>query len=933
MAENMDFDAYCNLLYQNLARHACYPRTETDGAGPSINKNGVFFPEGTAEEALSIRKLGHLFNHILRSGSPACRDISGTAANLAQRVVERELRKLPIDNFTFVKSILGSDATTALFLEKQYEFLAPVIKKYEEVKGDFRRVPYVRERLIGRGSFGMVYEVEISPQHFQDETGLSNLKNLPLARKDFVLSSWDKAYDKEREVLREIVRNGKKNDNIMESWGSLEFGTTYSLFMPLADCDLMKYMESRSPPQSLTEKAAFIKCAVDLSGAIAFLHDQLESPFYEKLSCIHMDLKPQNILVVINSKGEQTWKVSDFNMSRVKGSKRISDNEHLQLNRSTTFYEINRLFRQEKPSTANSFRADSTINRRGTGTYLAPEACIGDPVQAESDIWSLGCVISVVFTYMCKGFAGVEEFSRVRSQNSRDATDCFFTLPQKKMFPKIGDIGLNDGVLKWLKRLRTTQPTNAEKAILEDLTRFLTKHVFVIDPIRRRKTTANQIRGQLVAAFKAYRQTSEPHEERTSSPRKRSIFGFRNSALIFPPIRLDITLDSPLIACVLGSKAHPLVCVTPTKLVAYRILDITSEAAVDNLDECGNATPCNGQLWSKHVAASTQHIIAATDNKEIEFYLYKADHSGQFGLSTGPQAHWTLNCPGLRKLAMSRDGQYVALVVQSGFHGNPKAMLYIAGLDGLLSTQTDRPQSITSSASGSSSDAGNILGDATLVNCSVDDIYEMVFSKANILYIVSKPRHTRQVQRNEMTVHAWKVADGRRTSLQPVIITHNGNNDLSHGLLTAFTPFSQTPGFTVVTEKTRVMSYMWQNDVGTDNWKAYSLSTSSTGRYRILHIFWDTDDRTLLALGVEQSRSLIHLLAITNVAKRSDPKFESLATFPDLREESVTSGLFTLAIDGSTGQDCLFITTIDRTDRIETGPVRLFRVPLPRRPR
>lgn len=126
------------------------------------------------------------------------------------------------------------------------------------------------------------------------------------------------------------------------------------------------------------------------------------------------------------------------------------------------------------------------------------------------------------------------------------------------------------------------------------------------------------------------------------------------------------------------------------------------------------------------------------------------------------------------------------------------------------------------------------------------------------------------------------------------------------------------------------MSYKWRYDVGTGKWKAESLPTSSTGRYRILHIFWDTNDRTLLAFGTEQTRSLIHLLAITNVAKRSDPKFESLERFPDLREDSITSGSFALAIDGPTGQDCLFITTIDR---IETGTVRLFRVPLPLRPR
>jgi hypothetical protein len=67
-------------------------------------------------------------------------------------------------------------------------------------------------------------------------------------------------------------------------------------------------------------------------------------------------------------------------------------------------------------------------------------------------------------------------------------------LSRRRDLPKISDAVLNDGVARWLKQLRTTQPTDSEKAILEDLTRFLEKQVFVIDPARRKNTTADQIR-------------------------------------------------------------------------------------------------------------------------------------------------------------------------------------------------------------------------------------------------------------------------------------------------------------------------------------------------------------------------------------------------------------------------------------------------------
>lgn len=100
------------------------------------------------------------------------------------------------------------------------------------------------------------------------------------------------------------------------------------------------------------------------------------------------------------------------------------------------------------------------------------------------------------------------------------------------------------------------------------------------------------------------------------------------------------------------------------------------------------------------------------------------------------------------------------------------------------------------------------------------------------------------------------------------------------------------------------------------------MNSSATGDYRILHIFWDKDDQTLLALGTKQTKNLVHLLAITNIAKRGDPKIQSLATFPDLRQESITSSMIATSIHSSVPQDCVLVTSFD------AGTVRLFRVPL-----
>lgn len=486
--------------------------------------------------------------------------------------------------------------------------------------GQIRNIIYAAELLL------TAFHSQISPHHFRDEHGLSNPEKLVLARKDFELS--DTAYEKERDVLREIVRNVKNNNNIMESWGSLQIGSTYSLFMPLADCDLHRYMETHpSPPDSFKNKAKLVQCAVGLAGAIVYLHEELETPNYEKLSCFHMDLKPQNILV-IDRNGQQQWKLSDFNMSRVKGQRKISS-ELVPPSRSATFYEINNLFKQKKPDITNSF-TESTVNRRGAGTYLAPEACLGYPLHAESDIWSLGCVMSVVLTYLHGGYAAVEEFSDLRSKKSHDSFDRFFTLSRGKELCGISDVRINDGVLRWFRRLRT-ESNKSEKLLFANLTRFLMANVFIVKPADRRGTKASHIREKLVDAFQVYSGMSEASAKPPSTPKSpsRLLEIFRPSrtsktGLSLRSLGPSISLATPIRACMFGPDAQPLICVTDRELVAYSVHHVSSADDMDNIGAYGTASPHDkGRLWTTNVDVSTQLIIAATDHHEFDVSSYQ----------------------------------------------------------------------------------------------------------------------------------------------------------------------------------------------------------------------------------------------------------------------------------------------------------------------
>tara|TARA_R110002003_G_scaffold248_2_gene17603 strand:- start:328 stop:1743 length:1416 start_codon:yes stop_codon:yes gene_type:complete len=463
---------------------------------------------------------------------------------------------------------------------------------------------------------------------------MSNDQGLRLARKDFELNAEDRAHEKERDVLREIVRNAKSHNNIMKSLGSLEIGSTYSLFMPLAECDLKQYMEKNpDPPETPLHKAQIVQSCVGLAGAIVYLHEELESFVYEKLSCFHMDLKPQNILVVHDPKtGEQLWKLSDFNMSRVKMKRKPSD-EPLSLRKSLTFndnpLEINKLFKRRLPDAAEASIADYTTNRRGWGTYLAPEACIeGHRIQAESDTWSLGCVISVVFSYIYGGQPAVTEFANLRSKKGLDN---FFSFSGGNESHKLKDAQLNDAVKRWHKQLRMdTRKRNAEEGIIFDvLIKFLGQKVLVIDPKQRQQTSASEIRDQLIIAFTAFYNMAGvgPNSPRNAKSRfsipifKKAPWRRQSEVEMDQDWRISYSAD--VRTCAFGPNGQPLVCVTDNILFAYSLDHVLISDGLDNFDDdlmtYGQASPEDkGRHWSSNIGVTTQYILAATDHHEFE---------------------------------------------------------------------------------------------------------------------------------------------------------------------------------------------------------------------------------------------------------------------------------------------------------------------------
>jgi hypothetical protein len=183
-------------LYMDLTAHAYIPMVVDIDGGVTKEVDKRFFPAGTAEKVLTPEALTRLFKTIASTQPESV--LSLQPAQIAKQVETRKLHvflailitsncdlealsafttkllaqtqwtnddgefvKLPIEDAESLQIILEDSVAADNFLQKQHEFFAAIIEKNKEVKGRFRRLPYVREKLIGQGSFGKIYDVSV----------------------------------------------------------------------------------------------------------------------------------------------------------------------------------------------------------------------------------------------------------------------------------------------------------------------------------------------------------------------------------------------------------------------------------------------------------------------------------------------------------------------------------------------------------------------------------------------------------------------------------------------------------------------------------------------------------------------------------------------------------------------------------------------------
>lgn len=277
-----------------------------------------------------------------------------------------------------------------------------------------------------------------------------------------------------------LIQAPKSHKNILRTRASLELGNEYSLFFDLAKMDLWKYfIDTDITINDVDQKAKIFGRTIGLAGALAFLHEELyldptnEQRTSEQLQCYHLDLKPQNILV-FEVEGNDIWKITDFGISRIKTVPHGRPESALE-------HSLDKFLKPKK----NMDLSSGIENARSGGTYAAPEAReVNDIVTRKSDVWSLGCVLALVLTFLDSQSSGIYEFQKARGDNRE--IDWFFdseALKTKSDDRKI----LHSSVSDWLEALtkRASSRSKAEGIAIQKASKMLRDRLLIRDHIQR----------------------------------------------------------------------------------------------------------------------------------------------------------------------------------------------------------------------------------------------------------------------------------------------------------------------------------------------------------------------------------------------------------------------------------------------------------------
>ncbi|KAF3000785.1 hypothetical protein E8E13_005487 [Curvularia kusanoi] len=333
--------------------------------------------------------------------------------------------RLPFDCSTLSQLLSKTNLAIADFEENQWEFIAPIFSRgtvHRELRPEFV-LPFMKDDKIGRGAFGTVHEITLHPQNQDMEAAFQK----KLVRKELEHSGNHRIELENLAILSHL-----RHPNIVELLASYSHDGKNNLIFPLAEggtlFDLFNQERSNAPFKS---KLAFLSAIAGLASAVEQVHDFAENRIDLKLMGCHYDLRPKNILV----SGDRLI-LADFGLSRFK--KPTED--------SATMYKV------------------------GAGDYRAPECEDLDDqdfqkhmIRRSSDIWSFGCILAELITYMTHGSNGVTEFRTSRHFWKGNGQYSYF---------HCGPNEPNTAVAKWLLQV-SSENSRTDKMLVELILRMM----------------------------------------------------------------------------------------------------------------------------------------------------------------------------------------------------------------------------------------------------------------------------------------------------------------------------------------------------------------------------------------------------------------------------------------------------------------------------
>ncbi|KAI4096939.1 MAG: hypothetical protein LQ344_000742 [Seirophora lacunosa] len=343
------------------------------------------------------------------------------------------------------------------FFEKQWEFTAPVFRRRagHRCLHDRTVFPFLESSGHGHGVPGDIYKVKLHRSHcigfegagsqvFQADDGETSQYwvtlmclqgHVNVVRKQLKADQEDPdGFDRECRVLSFL--NCLEHPNIVELFASYTCNRVHSLIFPVAEYDLDYLL--RSPQQAhFKSEADYLSALTGVASALEKLHTFVSEDLNISLIGCHHDLRPHNILV----QGRELL-LADFGLSSLK--------------------EV--------------AKGSKTSWKRGDARYLAPECEDTEKdfqpgiIGRKSDIWSFGCILAEVATYMTRGARGVEDFTECRK----------VTLAERwTVYTFHAGRHPNEGVESWLASLEEQRGENGAGLIQ------VVKSTLAIEPEKR----------------------------------------------------------------------------------------------------------------------------------------------------------------------------------------------------------------------------------------------------------------------------------------------------------------------------------------------------------------------------------------------------------------------------------------------------------------